>query len=111
MYLSGVRSGSKIILTKEFTTLAPNKWATGRILPKNLVLSLNSLKINKWGITIIFQVLRAKPVREKYYTDFDIIEIRPSLRLKGNDAKLFLEKAEYRDFNEEYMELTTRFTT
>jgi hypothetical protein len=106
MNLGNVKSGSKLILTKEFTTPARNKWDTGRTLPKNLVLSLNSLKINRQGTTLIFQVLRAKAVREKYYTDFNIIDIRPSVRLKGNDAKLFINEAEFRDFDEEYWEIT-----
>jgi hypothetical protein len=100
------RSGSKIILTKEFSTPARNKWSTARTFPKNLVLSLNSLKINRVGTTFMFNVIKAKPVREKYYKDFDLSKVYPNIRLRDTDAQLFIEEAEYRSFDEEYLELT-----
>ena len=108
MYLSALRSGSKIILTKEFTLPAQNKWSTAKTFPKNLVLSLNSLKINRQGTTFMFNVIRAKAVREKYYKDFDLARVYPNIRFKGNDAELFINEAEYRSFDEEYWELITK---
>lgn len=105
MYLSGVRTGSKIILTKDFVIPAKNQWVQDTVLPKNLVLSLNSLKVNRWGTTIIFQIIKAKRVREKYYTLFSLPKFS-SIHLRRNDAKLFLEEAEYTPFDDEYNTLT-----
>jgi hypothetical protein len=103
------RSGQKIILTKEL--VLPSHGRYGRVqieYPKNLVLSLNSLKINRLGTTFIFRVIRAKAVREKYYSDIDLRKIWPNVYFKGVDAEVFLETAEYRAFDEEYLELTTK---
>jgi len=109
MYLTGVKSGSKIILTKEFTVPAQNKWSVARTFPKNLVLSLNSLKVNRQGTTLMFNVIRAKAVREKYYKEFDLFNFgNPNIKLRGENAQRFIDEADYRSFDEEYWDLITK---
>ena len=116
MNLTNLKSGSKIILTKEFTTQPENKWVTLKTLPKNLALSLVSLHVTKFGKTLIFQVLRAKPIVQKYYSELKPEDYASSrswrkngyniVRLYVKDADRFIDEAEYRDFDEEYLELT-----
>lgn len=117
MNLTNGNAASKIILTEDFVTPTRNKWDEGRTYPKNLVLSLVSLHITRYGKRILFQVLRAKPIIEKYYSEIskeDYISQYSWSRengyriisLSGEDAQKFIDEACYRDFDEEYLELT-----
>ena len=118
MNLTDVKSGSKIILTEDFV-LNNTNWRgdkTKIVYPKNLALSLVSFHVTKYGKQILLQVLRAKPIIEKYYTALKSEDYTSSyswrkngyriIRLNGAGAELFVNEASYRPFDEEYDELT-----
>jgi hypothetical protein len=107
MNLGNVKSGSKIILLKELVIPSHSRYGMSeRRYPKNLVLSLNSLKINRMGTTLMFQVIKAKAIKAKYYSNIDLTRIWPNVRFSGNDAEIFLRDADYRSFDDEYIALT-----
>jgi hypothetical protein len=110
MDLLTTKTGSKFILTENFVE-SPKRWVLQpATYPKNLVISLVSLKLNINGITGIFKLISAKPIREKYYQGIDekIYSRRyySCRRFHNEDLRNLL--AIVAPFDQEYKDLTTR---
>lgn len=108
MNILNLKCGSKFILIKDFVDLSRN------IYPKDLIISLVKLSINRQGKEIKFRILASKKILNHYYKNMDQSILKKyrkwskgaiSFSLSNENLDKFLSEENIRSFDKEYKEL------